>query len=270
MGKVDISVIIPTYKPKNYIWECLNSLASQSFNKNSFEVIIILNGCKEPWKEQIETFITDKLSELNVILLQTDIPGVSNARNLGLDAAKGEYVAFIDDDDYVSPNYLSGLYSKVGDKTISLAYPYAFEDGAVRKLPYRMTEEYNNLAGRSDLPFYKARRYFSGPCMKLIPRRCIGENRFDSRLANGEDTLFMFSISNKIIYVDFAGTDCIYYRRFRSESATTSNRKFMKRLKSNAIQLLEYTRLYLTHPRDYNFNFYITRCGGCILGSFRT
>ena len=54
-----ISVIIPTYKPKEYIWECLDSLKSQTFDKKEFEIILILNGCKEPYYSEIDKYIME-------------------------------------------------------------------------------------------------------------------------------------------------------------------------------------------------------------------
>ena len=54
---MEISVIIPTYKPDYYIWECLDSVKEQTLNKNSFEVLIILNGEKEPHYNNILNYI---------------------------------------------------------------------------------------------------------------------------------------------------------------------------------------------------------------------
>ena len=90
MSLIPISVIIPTYKPKDYLWECLDSLSCQTIEKSKFEVLIILNGCNEPYNTQIIKYIE---SQQNVQwrLFQTDEPGVSNARNIGLDKAEGEY-----------------------------------------------------------------------------------------------------------------------------------------------------------------------------------
>lgn len=100
-----ISVIIPTYKPQSYLWECLDSLRNQTFPKSDFEIFLILNGCKDPYQSQIENYLL--IHEIcNLRLIQTDQLGVSNARNIGLDCANGDYITFIDDDDYVSPYYL--------------------------------------------------------------------------------------------------------------------------------------------------------------------
>lgn len=120
-----ISVIIPTYKPQSYIWECLDSICNQTFPKDDFEVVLVLNGCREPYDGQIREYINNHpVVQWNYI--QTDKGGVSNARNLGLDAAKGEYITFVDDDDYVSGVYLEGLYEKVGRNTISASNTIAY------------------------------------------------------------------------------------------------------------------------------------------------
>ena len=100
-----ISVIIPTYKPGAYIWECLDSLRNQTLPKEDFELILVLNGCKDPYYSQIQEYIDKNLIGNNVNFIQTDTGGVSNARNIALDVAKGEYITFIDDDDYISASF---------------------------------------------------------------------------------------------------------------------------------------------------------------------
>ena len=168
---MEISVIIPTYKPKNYIWDCLHSLNSQTLNPEMFEVIIILNGCNEPYLSQLKSHIHSCSPALHIHVIQTDVSGVSNARNIGLDHAKGKYIAFIDDDDYISPNYLEELYKLVNQDTIALAYPYAFYDGNPEtQLPYRITDAYDYcIKHHCHSIASRARKFFSGPCMKLIP-----------------------------------------------------------------------------------------------------
>lgn len=159
-----ISVIIPTYKPQDYLWECLNSLVAQTFPKEDFEVILVLNGCCEPWKSNIQQYIDDRMQGMNVNYIQTDEGGVSNARNIALDCAKGDYVTFIDDDDFISPTYLEELYEKAAPDTVSLCYPYAFNDGKIEEqLPYTITEAYNYCINYQ----YKSlssrvRKFFSG------------------------------------------------------------------------------------------------------------
>ena len=262
-----ISVIIPTYRPQAYIWECLLSLATQTLPKNLYEIIIVLNGCNEPFHSQIQQYIIDHLPAHQVQLIQTDTGGVSNARNIGLNVAKGEYISFIDDDDCVSPGYLEELYTLADENTIVLAYPYAFNDGKPNiQLPYRITEAYN-FCIKHDYNTIDtiARKFFSGPCMKLIPVSFIQDRRFDTRFKNGEDCLFMFLISNKFKVLKFTSKQAIYYRRYRSSSANFSINR-LQRLKNSIRLSIEYTRIYFSNTKQYNFNFYITR----ILGSIRS
>lgn len=262
---MDISVIIPTYKPGSYIYECLNSLVSQTFPHERFEILLILNGCKNPYKADLEKYIHDKMQTMNVSLIQTEIPGVSNARNIGLDKAIGEYICFIDDDDYVSATYLEKLFKKACPNTVSLSNVQAFcdvedelsflrtfDDNPIRK-------EYKEKVKNGKQFFWKARKYFSGPCMKMIHREVIGKRRYDVRYKNGEDSLFMFLISNRIKYIDFASEDALYYRRFREGSAAYIPQPFGSSVINACSLFIDYTKIYLCAPFSYNLIFYITR-----------
>ena len=263
-----ISVIIPTYKPKDYLWECLDSLVHQTCLKEDFEVIIVLNGCTEPWKGQIEEFITDKMQGMNINFIHTEQGGVSNARNIALDVAKGDYVTFIDDDDFVSPQYLDGLYNLSSEDIIALSYPFAFNDGTpeVQRTNYMMTHQYDVLFSSEKMSYPRARKFFSGPCMKLIPMSFIQGRKYDIRFKNGEDSLFMFLISDKFKYVRFGGKNICYYRRFRENSAYTRKRSIGYRIKTTSLLMRAYTSIYMKKPLSYNFSFFITR----LIGAFRS
>lgn len=264
-----ISVIIPTYKPKDYIWECLHSLWVQTFPKNDFEIIIVLNGCCDPWKNDIERYIEENMCGLNARLIQTDQGGVSNARNIGLDSAQGEFIAFIDDDDYVSDTYLSSLYQNAqGNDTVVLSNAVAFNDGCPdTPVPYQMSDVYKQYSDRENINLLsRVRKYFSGPCMKLIPLSIIQDRRFDVRFKNGEDSLFMFLISDKIGSVKFSDSKAVYYRRNRQNSAVTSYRSFSEVFKNSMRLIRCYSDIFLSSPSEYNFWFYLTR----VFAAFKT
>lgn len=261
---MNISVIIPTYKPQAYLWECLNSLVAQTFPKEEFEVILVLNGCAEPWKSQIQEYIDSKMKCLNVNFIHTEEGGVSNARNLALEVAKGEYITFIDDDDFVSPRYLELLYDKASQDTIPLCYPLSFIDGTECYEPYYITSQYREASGKYS--YIKARKYFAGPVYKLISKEAVGNRRFNTKFRNGEDSLFMFLISDKFKYVEFAGKDAVYYRRFRQNSATTVHRRRFQIVCNELKRDWELTKIYLSSPFKYSLMFYIIN----ILGSIHT
>lgn len=251
-----ISVIVPTYKPQAYLWECLDSIYNQTFPKSDYELVLVLNGCNEPYNTKILDWLS-KHKDLNVQFFQIDTGGVSNARNIALDNAKGEYVTFIDDDDLISTAYLKELYEKATPDTVSLCYPYAFNDGDIEKqLPYSITKAYDYICKHKCKNLSSmARKFFSGPCMKLIPMSFIHDRRYDVRFKNGEDSLFMFLISDKIDKVYFTSKDAIYYRRFRENSACTRS-KTKREIIANKMNMIKaYISIYLRKPQKYSLLF---------------
>ncbi len=257
-----ISVIIPTYKPSDYLWECLDSLRNQTISHDQYEVLLILNGCNEPYRTKISTYINENNS-WNIIFMQTEEPGVSNARNVGLDKATGDYIVFIDDDDYVSNSYLEELSRISSQDTVGIAYPYAFNDGSPQiQLKYSITTEYERCATHGRQSHLKPKKFFSGPCMKMFHRIIIGNRRFDLRFRNGEDSIFMFEISDKLKYVDFTSTNAVYYRRYRVGSATMSEKKISYVLDNCTKRYLEINKIFFHNFPRYNLYLYITNILG--------
>lgn len=265
---INISVIIPSYKPQSYIYECLLSLNEQTYSKKFFEVIIILNGCNEPYKSNIINYIKENLAEMNIQLFQTDIPGVSNARNIGLNNSQGQYICFIDDDDVISPNYLCGLIKKANQDTIVISNVLSFKYNINEKRKnffickkLRHKEKYINAS------LFINRSFLAFPVAKIIHKHIIGNRRFDNRFKNGEDALFMTSISNKIKNICFTEDDSIYYVRERIGSA--SRRKFHAlSLTIETMQLLNaYIKTYFKQPSSYNLLLFLSRIPGVIKGA---
>lgn len=259
-----ISVIIPTYRPQDYLYECLDSLCNQTVKKESFEVIIVLNGCNEPFKTTLQSYIKEH-DEVNILFIQTNIGGVSLARNLALDKARGEYITFIDDDDYVSPTYLEELLFKSSHDTIALCYPLQFNDGTKDYKPYYITGNYTKYATLGKQDYKNADSFFSGPVYKLIHRDIIGGRRFDCRFKNGEDTLFMFLISDRFKYIDFTSKNAVYYRRLRSGSETQTKKPVMYIVENRIKLIREFTKIYSSNVSNYSFGFYLN----FVMGSFK-
>ena len=267
--KIQVSVIIPSYKPKYWIWECLDSLKTQTFPKNKFEIVLILNGCNEPYFSDIRGYIGRELFGYHVNFIQTDQGGVSNARNIGIDNAKGEYLTFIDDDDYVSPSYLQELYDIALTGRTAISNVLAFRDGENKTIDYYITNLFKKIQGRQNVPIMQARSFMSVPFAKILAREIVSSRRFNVKYRNGEDSLFMFNISDEIKKLTTTSENAIYYRRFRENSAVTRKRSKRSRVKNEIRMIMEYTRIYLSNIKGYSFNFYLSRIIaeiGCILG----
>ena len=175
--------------------------------------------------------------------------------------AKGEYITFIDDDDYISPSYLDELSNLASKDTVSLCYPLAFKDCTRISYPYSITKNYHSIYKKRKQSYISARKYFSGPVYKLIHRDIIGDRRFNTKFRNGEDSLFMFDISDRLKYVDFTSKNAIYYRRIRSASA--SQTQTMAYIIRNCFNMfIEYSSIFFRNCSDYSLKYYII----CILG----
>ena len=105
MPKPLISVIVPVYNVKGYLTECVESLLAQTFD--SYEILLIDDGSTDGSSTLCESF---KTSHPNVRIFHKPNGGLSSARNFGLYRAKADFVAFVDSDDTVEPNYLQSLH----------------------------------------------------------------------------------------------------------------------------------------------------------------
>lgn len=261
---MEISVIIPTYKPQTYLWECLDSLCQQTFSKQDFEIILILNGCDAPYQTQIKEYISTHMQDMNINFIHIKQSGVSNARNVGIDNARGRFVTFIDDDDYVSKNFLQGLYYAISDNVIPVSNMKAFIEGESSFIYYEKEELFKQLKG-APKSINEMKKFLSISVAKLIPLKDVIKNRrFNPQFKNGEDSLFMFLISDHIKHISFSTDDAIYYRRYRDNSALTTQKPFLHILNNRMKLALAYTKIYFSHPTKYNLIFYITRLMACI------
>lgn len=106
-----ISIIIPVYNVKLYLDNCIQSVIQQSYT--DFECILVDDGSTDGSSE-----ICDQWAEKDnrIIIVHQPNGGVSSARNKGLEQAKGEYICFIDSDDWVDVDYLSAMINNLKEK----------------------------------------------------------------------------------------------------------------------------------------------------------
>jgi glycosyltransferase involved in cell wall biosynthesis len=107
MSGVGISVIIPVYNVERYLAECLDSVLSQTFA--DIEVICVNDGSTDGSLEILEKY---RRIDRRIKLINQKNGGLGYARNVGFDNAKGEYISFIDSDDFVDVTFLEKLYNK--------------------------------------------------------------------------------------------------------------------------------------------------------------
>ena len=111
-----ISVVVPVYNVEKYIDRCLNSIINQTYRK--LEIIIVNDGSTDNSRK-----IIDKFSKMDsrIIVIDKNNGGLSEARNVGINAATGDYITFIDSDDFVSYDYIEYLYSLIEKYKVKVA-----------------------------------------------------------------------------------------------------------------------------------------------------
>lgn len=113
---IKVSVIVPVYNVEKYIEECIKSILSQSLKE--IEIIIVNDGTKDKSMEVIKNLLEDE----RIIVINKQNGGLSSARNEGLKIAKGEYIAFVDSDDYIDTKMLEELYKVTENKKYDIVF----------------------------------------------------------------------------------------------------------------------------------------------------
>lgn len=121
-----ISLIVPVYNVNQYLKECIDSIINQTYS--NLEIILINDGSTDNCGAICNEYA---LLDERIKLIHKPNGGLSDARNAGLDVVSGEYVTFIDSDDFVHPNFIEVLYRNLieTDSDISLCKYFKFQDG---------------------------------------------------------------------------------------------------------------------------------------------
>lgn len=113
------SVVIPLYNKEQYVIDSINSVLNQTFD--DYEVIVVDDGSTDHSKEKVETIQSSHLK-----CISQDNQGVAVARNTGIENANGDYIAFLDADDFWYPDYLETVFSLIGQYPESDIYVTAY------------------------------------------------------------------------------------------------------------------------------------------------
>ena len=105
-----LSIIVPVYNVADYLAKCLDSLLTQDLPQNEYEIIVVNDGSTDNSGEIAQQYADNYA---NVALIHQANQGLSGARNTGIKHAKGDYVQFVDSDDYLEVNVLGGLIKQV-------------------------------------------------------------------------------------------------------------------------------------------------------------
>lgn len=220
MDNIKVSVIVPVYNLSEYISSTLDSIINQDFN--CFEVIVIDDGSTDDSLEIINEKLSKSLIEYKVIHQENS--GVSSARNRGIKEARGDYLVFVDGDDYITGNHLSELYN--GESDFSLIQLIK-KDGDKLSTPHHFSKK--SVSCDELIKMELKMEITLSFCQLMYKKSIIDENDifFDTDSIYGEDIEFALkalahgkdvSISNEATYY--------YIQRADSAIRTSDFRRF--------------------------------------------
>ena len=215
-----ISIIVPVYNVENYLERCVESILKQTYT--NFELLLINDGSTDQSGELCDQLVS-KNGNIKVFHLKN--AGVSNARNVGIQNSTGEWITFVDGDDFITNDYLETLISAVdGDDSIgfSIGRLHHIKNGQITELPVfsEKAEKWSTEQTMRELLTTSKTSFF--PVAKIFRREIISDFTFNTDYHLAEDALFLTEVLLKTKCTSIFIDKPIYYYDHRQGSATTS------------------------------------------------
>ncbi len=238
--KSKISIIIPTYNNGNFIERCLDSLLNQTYT--NLEIIVVNDGSKD----ETDRIIKEKYLNLsNIKYFNNENYGVSYSRNFGMTHSSGEYVMFIDGDDWIESEYIENCYSFLLQNELDIVRTgyKIYDENGYRKM-CRFNESIN-LLSKDDLQetlLYTT--FFNSSCMQLIKKSVIKNIQFRDDLICGEDLLFSLKIMNNTSKIGYLSNHYYCYYANNESVTKTKNPTISLEKCRNIITVINYFYKY--------------------------
>lgn len=206
-----ISIIVPVYNASKYLRECINSISKQSYR--NIEILLVDDGSSDN-----SLRICNELSEFDnrIKVLAKKNGGASSARNFGIDAATGEWIAFVDSDDLIQPFYIEHLLNAVKESDVD------FVVSGIQYWNVKTNERQNLSYKRSYLIADKTIEAITknkihlngGPVSKLYKASIVKDNNiyFNENMSFAEDCDFMLRYFSHIRSIAFIENSDYVYR----------------------------------------------------------
>ena len=201
------TIIVPVYNTEPYLPQCLDSILAQTYT--NLEILLIDDGSTDRCNEICDRYAA---RDSRIRVFHTENRGLSAARNLGLDCAKGNYIGFVDSDDWIEPDMYEVLLQKAEETGADIV-----ECDGFREYPDKTVEgKRRELTIRDPIFALLRSEIFDGVWDKLWKRHCFEHIRFPEGRIN-EDVATTYKILENAGYVEVIGV-IKYHYRYRESS----------------------------------------------------
>ena len=229
-----ISVIVPIYKVENYLEKCVQSIIEQTYQ--NLEIILVDDGSPDNCPKLCDD-LAKKDDRIKVIHKQNG--GLSSARNAGIDVAQGEYIGFVDSDDYIEPQMYELLYNAIEKNNCKLSVcniNYVFENGKTIVKVKNSVDEFFDF-NQAIVEMNTFRLFDMGAWSKLYHRDLFEDMRFPVGKFS-EDFFIMYKIFEKANGIAYVSTPC--YNYLQRQNSITKNKKINEDFIEAAKSQMEY------------------------------
>lgn len=216
-----ISVIVPVHNGEKTLRRCVDSILRSTEKK--IEIILVENGSSDKTLDICKSY-SDKYN--NIRTIESDVTGISHARNIGMRAAKGKWIAFVDADDYIHPS----MYAWLLEAAESKHFDFVFGDilmGAETDYAWNSQISHSSESVSVDtfckVLFCVAQYEYSVVTNKLFSAELLKEVLFDETLHYAEDREFVFRVLTKVSSIGHICTPVYYYYQENAESISKSS-----------------------------------------------
>lgn len=254
-----ISVVVPVYKVEDYLNRCIDSILSQTYK--NFELILINDGSPDNSPAICDAYASEN-SCVKVIHKKNE--GVSAARNNGIEIAKGNYIVFIDSDDYIHTGYLSTLMLMLSNSEAQLSvcgYKKIF-DSKVDKI--KVSNDFEIISDLLAMDMLLNEQSKCAPWGKLYNINLFEEVRFPE--GKIMEDMFVMPLLFKKAKLIAISTEELYYYNQEGESITRSSFNYKKLdIVEGALSWKNYTEVnYPTLFEKASLHYYATVIDNCI------
>ena len=223
MTKALVSVIVPIFMVEEYLDECIQSIVCQTYS--NIEIILVNDGSLDGCPQKCDEWAR---KDHRIRVIHKPNGGLSSARNAGLDIAKGDYIAFVDSDDYVTPDYVEVMYNRICDDDsvgIVSGMIYRLKDGKITDYVKDWAIKEERIISSSKIAISCIKGSLSeGVWNKLFKSHLLANVRFREG-RNNEDTLFWYDLGNYWANTTYSLVEIphyVYYYRYRESSICMS------------------------------------------------
>lgn len=247
-----VSIIVPVYNVEKYISQCLDSLVNQTYK--NIQIIIVIDGTKDN-SEKIVLSYAKNDSRIQ-IFSRSENKGLLATRQEGLSYATGDYITFVDSDDWIDLDMIEKMIyhvEKTNAEIIKCGYYREFENSQelFQLTPIDKTI-YQKQFNDEFYPILLEKTSFNNICTELIKREIIDISKIDTSVSMGEDLLFNLYLYPKIKKVMLL-EECYYHYRYNDNSITT-NISLEKSIKNftDLLKVNEMVKMIVIKQNDLN------------------